>query len=143
LLRYEHTALRDSRSDGFMTTYRCMHKKRGDLAGGGLASMTTLFHFVTLALLLLLLGPTTVNAQGSETECRKSQTEYFDTMMKACAELQRTLPKEKFWGSACPFRFYPFVPTKKTPDMAAYRELAIEWQTITCMTLPRGPGPPR
>ncbi|MFZ0104229.1 MAG: hypothetical protein WCF47_10510 [Pseudolabrys sp.] len=89
--------------------------------------------------LLLTLAPTSVNAQNGEAECRKRMTEVFDAMMKTCAELKRTMPQEKYWGSACPFRFYPFVPTKKTPDMAAYRELFIEFRTVECMSLPRGP----
>ena len=93
---------------------------------------------MTLALLLVLV-PTSVNAQGTEIECRKAQTEYYDVLMKTCDELKRTMTKEKYWGSACPFRFYPFVPTKKTPDMAAYRELFIEFRTVECMSLPRAP----
>jgi hypothetical protein len=64
---------------------------------------------------------------------------YRNAMMKTCAELKRTMTKEQYWGSACPFRFYPFVPTQKIPDMAAYRELAIELRTIDCMTGPQGP----
>jgi len=93
---------------------------------------------MTLALLLMLV-PTTVNAQANETECRKKQIESFDAMMKTCDELKRTMTQEKYWGSACPFRFYPFVPTKKTPDMAAYRELFIEFRTVECLSLPRAP----
>ena len=92
---------------------------------------------MTFALLLMLV-PTTVNAQANETECRKKQIESFDAMMKTCDELKRTMTQEKYWGSACPFRFYPFVPTKKIPDIATYREMSIELRTTNCMSLPRG-----
>ena len=94
---------------------------------------------ITILALLLTLAPTSVNAQNGEAECRKRMTEVFDDMMKTCAELKRTIPQEKYWGSACPFRFYPFVPTKKTPDMAAYREMVIELRTTDCMSTPAGP----
>jgi len=89
--------------------------------------------------LLLMLVPTGVNAQNGEAECRKRMTEVFDAMMKTCAELKRTMTQEKYRGSACPFRFFPFVPTKKIPDMAAYREAVIELRTTDCMSTPRGP----
>ena len=89
---------------------------------------------LTLVLLLMLM-PTAVNA-ATEAECQKAQTEYFDVLMKKCAELKRTMTLEQYSRSACPFRYYPFVPTKKTPDMADYRELFIEFGTVNCMVTP-------
>lgn len=74
-----------------------------------------------------------------EAFCRKERTRLFDAKVKNC---ERLVEKYKGDESAllrlndCPWKYHAFVPTSKLPNMATYREYAIEIEIAKCMVLP-------
>jgi hypothetical protein len=88
---------------------------------------------LVIAALALLMTSGTARASVREDECRKNMTEYYDILIPDCAA--RKLSSRPM-GPACPFAWRPFEPTKTIPDMAAYRQLWIEFKIQDCMMTP-------
>jgi hypothetical protein len=79
--------------------------------------------------------------RATEEDCRNREAAAFDELMlRTCPDnLSRGLGATGVCSDIITMRNY-FVPTKRIPDLAAFRTMWIEYRTEICMRVPQGPG---
>jgi hypothetical protein len=96
--------------------------------------------FAALALLMTSGSISIANAKvATEEDCRRAMTEFFDLLMtKTCPDnLSRGVSIAGVCSDIITMSRY-FVPTKKIPDLAAFRMMWIEYRTEICLRTPHG-----
>ena len=95
------------------------------------------------AVLALLMTSASISiaktADTREEQCRKLETEYFDLLMtKTCPDNLAHGGRgiSAMCSDILTMRDY-FVPTKRIPDLAAFRMMWIEYRTEICMRTPQ------
>jgi hypothetical protein len=88
---------------------------------------------ILLAPLLLPISAAYASDTDTEEACRQNSADFLAKLEYSCWE---NWPRSRGDLDCVVFHHKPFMPTKNTPDLAAWRQLYIEFYTVKCLAAP-------